>query len=97
MFSQLTEELEPMSDVGDHCIGADILLPRGDKIARDCVVLWSCNASGNVMGRAHVNQILVPRIYQVDFVGGKVTELTANVIAESMYAQCDADRNNIYS
>ena len=32
-------------------------------------------------------------IYQVDFAGGEVTELIANVIAESMYAQCDPDGN----
>ena len=32
-------------------------------------------------------------MYQVKFAGGKVTELTANVIAESMYAQCNADGN----
>ena len=32
-------------------------------------------------------------MYQVEFAGGKVTKLTTNVIAESMYAKCDADRN----
>ena len=32
-------------------------------------------------------------MYQVEFVVGKVTELTANVIAESMYTQYDADGN----
>ena len=33
------------------------------------------------------------RMYQVQFAGGKVIELTANVIAESMYTQCVEDRN----
>ena len=33
------------------------------------------------------------RTYQVEFAGGEVTELTANVIAESLYAQCNWDRN----
>ena len=32
-------------------------------------------------------------MYQVSFVGGEITELTTNVIAESMYAQCYADGN----
>ena len=32
-------------------------------------------------------------MYQVEFTGGKITELTANILAESMYAQCDADGN----
>ena len=32
-------------------------------------------------------------MYQVECARGKVIELTANVIAKSMYRQCDADRN----
>ena len=45
------------------------------------------------MGRSHTNPILDTRTYQVQFVGGKVTELTDNVMAESMYAQCNSERN----
>ena len=30
------------------------------------------------------------------FTDGEVTELTANVIDERMYAQCDKDRNNMF-
>ena len=33
-FLQLAAELEPMPEVGDHYIGAEILLPRGDEMAR---------------------------------------------------------------
>ena len=33
------------------------------------------------------------RTYQVEFPEGKVIELTTNVIAESMYAQCNSDGN----
>ena len=32
-------------------------------------------------------------MYQVEFAGGKVTKLTTNIIAESMFAQCNADGN----
>ena len=45
------------------------------------------------MGRAHTNPILNTRMYQVKFAGGEVTELTANIIAESTYTQCNADGN----
>ena len=62
-------------------------------MARGDVVAWTRDASGNIMHRAHMNPILNTRRFQVEFTGGKVTELTANVIAESMYAQCHADRN----
>ena len=33
------------------------------------------------------------RTYQVKFAGSKVTELTANIIAESMYTQCYSEGN----
>ena len=82
-----------MPEVGDHYIGAEILLSRGDKMARGHVVVQSCDASGNIMGKPQMNPIHDTKIYQVEFTGGKVTELIAIVIAELMYAQCDADGN----
>ena len=82
-----------MSEVGDHYIGTEILLPRGDKMARGHVVAHSNNASENMMGRAHMNPILYISMYQVEFIGGEVTELTANVIAEAMYTLCDTEGN----
>ena len=45
------------------------------------------------MGRVHTNPILNTRMYQVEFAESQVTEFTTNVIAESMYAQCNADVN----
>ena len=50
-FPQLVEELEPMSEAGDQYIGAEIMLPRGDEMARGHVVVQSHNASGNIMGK----------------------------------------------
>ena len=58
------------------------------------VVVQSCDASGNIMGKVHMNSIFDTRMYQVEFTRGKVTESTANVIAESMYTQFDAGRND---
>ena len=80
-----------MPEVGYHYIRAKILLPRGNKMARGHVVARSRDANGNVMDRSHTNIILDMQTYQVEFAGGKVTELTANVITESMYTQCDSD------
>ena len=51
-------------------------------MARDHVVA----SSRDVMGRSNTNPILDTRTYQVEFVGGNVTELTTNVISDSMYA-----------
>ena len=78
-----------MLKVGDHYIGVDILLPRGDKMARGHIV-------GYVMGRTHSNPILDTRMYQVEFAGGKVTELTTNIITESTYTQCNTDGNEYF-
>ena len=32
-------------------------------------------------------------VYNIDFDDGDMTKLTANIIAQAMYAQCDPDRN----
>ena len=39
------------------------------------------------------NVILIQECIKLSLLGGKVTELTANVIAESIYAQCNAEGN----
>ena len=77
-----------MSETGYYYIGAEILLLRGNQMARGLL-----DANGNVMGRSHTNLILNTRTYQVEFAGGEVTEWTANIIAESMYAKCDSEGN----
>ena len=92
-FPQLAEELQPMSEVGDHYIGAEILLPRGDEMARVHAMAFSHDVNGNIMGRAHTNPILDTRMYQVEFAGIEVKDLTSNIIHESMYAKHEADGN----
>ena len=82
VFPQLVEELELTPEVVDHDIGAEIFLPRRDQMARGHVVARTRDAKGSVMGRSHRNPSLESRIYQVEFAGGQVTELTDNVIAE---------------
>ena len=44
-FPQLVEELEHMPEVGNHYIGAKILLPRVDEMARGQVMAQSHDAS----------------------------------------------------
>ena len=92
-FPQIVEELEPTPELGNQYIGAEIMLPRRDKMARGHVVVQRCNTNGSIMGRAYANPIMDTKLYQVEFKGGKIMELTTNDIAESMYAQCDADGN----
>ena len=54
-----------MPEVGDNYIGAEILLPREDQIARSHVVARTQDAIENVIGRSHKNSILDTRMYQV--------------------------------
>ena len=59
----------------------------------DCVVAQKRDTNVNVVGRAHINPVVDTRDYQVAFPGCKNTELTTNVIIESIYAQCYVDIN----
>ena len=59
-----------MPEVEDHYIGAKILLPRGDEMARGHLVVQSNDANRNMMGRAHTSPILNTRTYQVEFARG---------------------------
>ncbi len=51
------------------------------------------DADGNPIGRADANPILNTREYIMEFEDGNEAELTANLIASTMYAQCDPDGN----
>ena len=62
-------------------------------MTRGKVIYRKRDAEGNLIGRANNNPILDTRQYQVQFADGEVTELTANVIAEAMFAECDEDGN----
>ena len=65
-------------------MNAEILLPRGDKMARGQVVCCMHDANSNPIGRSNQNHILYTHLYDLEFLGKKMTELAANIIAESM-------------
>ena len=65
------------------------MLPLGDSLSRGRVVEQKRDAKGNIMGCANYNSLHDTRQYVVKFDSGEVTELTANVIAQSMYSMCD--------
>jgi hypothetical protein len=85
--------LEPTPEVGDNYVSAEILFPRGNQMARGRVVSRKQDVSGQPIGRAHSNPILDTRQYNVQFDDGEELELAANMIAESMYSQCDPEGN----
>lgn len=83
----------PTPEAGDNYVGVNISLPRGDRMAVGRVAKRKRDDDDNPVGRANANPILDTREYVVEFEDGEVTELTANVIAQSMYAECDPDGN----
>ena len=82
--------------MGDLYVNAELLLPRGDNMARGCMVCWKHDADGNLIGRSNQNPILDRHLHEVEFPGGEMTELAVNDIAESMYAQSDVMGMNTY-
>ena len=83
----------PTPEQGDNYVGVSIILPRGETSARGKVIARKQDAEGNPIGRADTNPVKDSCTYEVQFPDGEVAELTANVIAESMYASCDQEGN----
>ncbi len=84
-------DLEGTSEVGNNYIGVDLLFPKGGTMTEGRVTAQKRDADGNPKGRANPNPILDTCEYTVTFDDEDVTDLTTNLIAESMYAQCDLD------
>jgi hypothetical protein len=82
-----------MPDVGDTYIGVDLLFPKGGTMTKGRVTARKRDADHNPKGCANFYPILNTREHMVTFDNGDMTNLTANLIAESMYAQCNRDGN----
>ena len=80
-------------EANDNYIGIDLLFPKGETMTRGGVTARKRDADGNPKGCANSNPILDTHEYTVTFDDGDVTNLTANLVAESIYAQCDPDVN----
>jgi len=84
-------DAEITPEIGDNDLSAEIMLPRGRTMVKGRVAVHKRDRDGNPIGLANANPILDTRSYIVYFDDGNQTELTANMIAESMYSQCDPD------
>jgi len=68
----------------------EVNLPLQGLFKHAKVIRRARNADGDVIGRANSNPLLDTRMYEVEFVDGRVSEITANLIAQNMAEQCDA-------
>ncbi len=87
------EDLEVTPKAHDNYVGVDLLFPNGGTMTRGRVTARKRDSDGNPKGSSNDNPILDTCEYTVEFDDGDVSKLTANLIAESMYAQCDPDGN----
>ena len=89
------EHLTSTPEIGDNYLNMELMLPRGGTLARVRVTERKRDHEGNAIGRSNADPILDTREYEVKFEDGDVTELTANAIAESMYARYDENVDHI--
>jgi hypothetical protein len=83
-------DAEITPEMGDNYLSAEIMLPRGGTMVKGRVATHKRDRDGLPVWLANSNPILDTRSY-VHFDDGDQTELTANMIAESLYSQCDPD------
>ena len=76
---------------GDEYVGAEVKLTHNGIEQNARVIKRRRGEHGQLQGTRNENPILDTRTYEVEFPDGEVSEYTANVIAENMWAQCDLD------
>ena len=97
---QLPEDNDPIDTNGtaifekpitDRLIHAELNLPQGENLRNAKVVGRTQDSDGKPIGTYDDNPILNSMIYDVEFPDGEIREYSANLIAENMYAQVDAN------
>jgi hypothetical protein len=86
-------DAEMMPKIGDNYLSAELILFKGGVLVKGRVTARKRDWDGSPVGCANDNPILDTRSYIINFDDGDQTELTANMIAESLYSQCDPNGN----
>jgi hypothetical protein len=90
-------EDEPTPGIADEeLLSMEIALPRagdGPELAR--VKRRKTDQDGKPIGRAHQNPILDTRVFEVEFLDGETAAMTANAIAENLFAQVDQEGHRL--
>ena len=75
----------------DKLINAEVHLQHGNKVQAAKVIQRSLGPDGNTNGSYDDNPFLNSLLYDVEFADGTIKEYSANVIAENMLTQVDAE------
>ncbi len=86
-------DAEITPEMGDNYLTAELMLPRGGTMVKGRVSARKRDRDSNPVGLANSNPILDTRSYIIKFDDNDQTKLTANLIAESLFSQCDPDGN----
>jgi hypothetical protein len=86
-------DLEVTLEMGDNYLNVEISVPQGGTLMKGHVTSQKRDKGDNPIGLANANPILDTHEYMFTFNNGDETVMSANLIAEAMYAQCDPDGN----
>jgi hypothetical protein len=86
-------DAEITPEIGDKYLSTELMLPKGGVMVKGRVTAHKRDRDSNPVGHANDNPILDTRSYIIGFDDGDQTKLTANMIAESLYSQCDPNGN----
>ena len=92
-YSQVPDIDDVSPDTYNCYVGTEVELSIGDKVMSGKVKRRKREHDGSLKGTEHPNPILDTHTYEVEFPDRQVAEYSANVIAENMYTQCDAEGN----
>ena len=93
LFPELDNELASAKAARDYLVNSEVLLPVGDRHIFSRVLHRKHDSNGMPVGTAHKQPAMDTQVDEVHFLDGRTEELVVNVIAESLYAQCDPDGN----
>ena len=77
-----------MPEVGGTYTSMEMIIPRGDSMYWGWFIINKQYHKGNPIGGDKPKPILDSQEYTIEFDDIEVTELSTNVIVESMYDQC---------
>lgn len=76
----------------DHLIGTEVVLPQsGTTMQTGKVIGRLLDKDGNPVGNYNKDPLLNTRVYEVLFPDGNVGQYSGNLIAESIYMDCDEE------
>ena len=78
----------------DEYLTAEVLLPNMGEMTKAKVIGRKRDADGNPIGLRNANPLLDTRQYEVEFADGATDVFAANLIAENIYSQVDAEGNS---